>query len=82
MRADVLGVGFDILTLSEAVSRGEAMLGSGGVVVTPNPEIVCRALEQPALMRALNTADLVLADGIGIVKAARTLGRPLPPSSN
>ncbi len=46
MRIDVLGVGFDNLTMTEAVSRGAALLEEPGChyVVTPNPEIVevCR----------------------------------------
>ena len=42
MRIDVLGVGFDNLTMTEAVSRGAALLEEPGAhyVVTPNPEIV------------------------------------------
>ena len=42
MRIDVLGVGFDNLTMTEAVSHGAALLEEPGChyVVTPNPEIV------------------------------------------
>ena len=47
MRIDVLGVGFDNLTMAEAVERGMELVRSPGphYVVTPNPEIVevCRA---------------------------------------
>ena len=46
MRIDVLGVGFDNLTMAEAVERGMELVRSPGphYVVTPNPEIVevCR----------------------------------------
>ena len=46
MRIDVLGVGFDNLTMTEAVERGMELVRSPGphYVVTPNPEIVevCR----------------------------------------
>ena len=46
-------------------------------MVTPNPEIVEVCRENPAAMRAVNGADLVLPDGIGIIKGAAMLGTPL-----
>ncbi len=79
MRIDVLGVGFDNVTLEEAVSRGAAMLEEPGCryVVTPNPEIVEVCREDPAAMEAVNGAALVLPDGIGVIKGAAMLGTPL-----
>ena len=79
MRIDVLGVGFDNLTLNEAVERGMELLHSPGAhyVVTPNPEIVEICRENLAAREAVNCADLVLADGIGVVKGAAMLGTPL-----
>ena len=79
MRIDVLGVGFDDLTMQEAVERGMALLRSSGAhyVVTPNPEIVEVCRENPAAMDAVNGADLVLPDGIGVIKGAAMLGTPL-----
>lgn len=79
MRIDVLGVGFDNLTLEEAVEAGMDLVRAPGAhyVVTPNPEIVevCRA--DPAVMDIVNHADLVLPDGVGVVKGAAMLGTPL-----
>ena len=79
MRVDVLGVGFDNLTLDEAVARGmELVCGEGThYVVTPNPEIVEVCRENPAARDAVNGADLVLPDGVGVVKGAAMLGTPL-----
>lgn len=79
MRINVLGVGFDNLLMIEAVARGVDMLSQPGAhyVVTPNPEIVEICRKNPEAMRAVNGADLVLADGIGIIKGARILGTPL-----
>ena len=79
MRVDVLGVGFDNLTLDEAVARGmELVCGEGThYVVTPNPEIVEVCRETPAARDAVNGADLVLPDGVGVVKGAAMLGTPL-----
>lgn len=79
MRIDVLGVGFDNLTMAEAVEKAWALLGQPGAhyVVTPNPEIVevCRTDE--AARTAVNGADLVLPDGVGVIKGAAMLGTPL-----
>ena len=79
MRIDVLGVGFDNLTMEEAVDEGVRLLHAEGThyVVTPNPEIVEVCREDPAAMRAVNGADLVLPDGIGVIKGAAMLGTPL-----
>ncbi len=79
MRINVLGVGFDDLTMDEAVDRGMELLRSPGPhrVVTPNPEIVEVCRENLAARQAVNSADLVLADGIGVVKGAKMLGTPL-----
>lgn len=79
MRIDVLGVGFDNLTMAEAVEKAWALLGQPGAhyVVTPNPEIVEVCREDAAAKTAVNGADLVLPDGVGVVKGAAMLGTPL-----
>ena len=80
MRVDVLGVGFDSITLDQAAARGMELLHAGGAhyVVTPNPEIVEACRRDRAVMDAVNGADLVLPDGIGIIYGAKILGTPLP----
>ena len=79
MRIDVLGVGFDNLTMAEAVERGMELVRSPGAhyVVTPNPEIVEVCREDRSAQAAVNGADLVLADGVGVIKGAAMLGTPL-----
>lgn len=79
MRIDVLGVGFDNLTMAEAVERGMELVRSPGphYVVTPNPEIVEVCREDSGARAAVNGADLVLPDGIGVIKGAAMLGTPL-----
>lgn len=79
MRIDVLGVGFDNVTMAEAVEQGMKLLRSEGMhyVVTPNPEIVEVCRENPEANRVINGADLVLPDGIGVIKGAAMLGTPL-----
>lgn len=79
MRTDVLGVGFDDLTLEEAAQAGAALVEGEGFhyAVTPNPEFILAARKDPAFRQALLDADLVLADGIGVVYSAKILGTPL-----
>ncbi len=79
MRINVLGVGFDNVTMDEAVARGMELLHSPGThyVVTPNPDIVEVCRENLAARQAVNGADLVLPDGVGVVKGAGMLGTPL-----
>ena len=65
--------------MAEAVAHGRELLDAGGChyVVTPNPEIVeaCRA--DAEAMAAVNGADLVLPDGIGVIYGAKMLKTPL-----
>lgn len=79
MRIDVMGVGFDSLTIEEAVERAKTLMSErrAAYVVTPNPEIVMACRERAETMEAVNGADLVLSDGIGVIYGARILGTPL-----
>lgn len=79
LRTEILGVGFDDVTLEEALARGGQMLDEEGFhyIVTPNPELVDRAGREETFQAALNGADLVLPDGIGVIYASRILGCPL-----
>lgn len=78
-RIDVLGVSFDDLTMGEAVeiALGFMQERRACYACTPNPEIVMAAKGDAALRAALSGAELVLADGVGITKAAAMLGTPL-----
>ena len=78
-RIDVLGVSFDDLTMDEAVeiALGFMQERRACYACTPNPEIVMAAKGDAALRAALSGAELVLADGVGITKAAAMRGTPL-----
>lgn len=79
MRTDVLGVGFDSVTMDEALEAAERLMKGPGAdyIVTPNPEIVMACREDPEVKRAVAEASLVLPDGIGVIYGAKLLGRPL-----
>lgn len=55
MRIDVMGVGFDSLTMDEAVARARDLMAErrAAYVVTPNPEIVMLCRDDPAAMQAV-----------------------------
>jgi len=79
-RVDVLGVGFDPVTLDDAVASVVALARQPGphLVVTANVELVMQARSAPDLQEILHRAALVIADGVGVVWGGRQLGRPLP----
>lgn len=78
-RVDVLGVGFDNLTSENAIKLCKNLIDEhrSAYMATPNPEIVMAAWDNSELRSALERADLVIPDGIGVVKAAKILGTPL-----
>ena len=79
MKKEVLGIAFDDLTREEAVQAGAKLLEEDKFhyVVTPNPEFILAAGKDEEFRRVLNSADLVLADGIGVVYSAKIKGTPL-----
>ena len=78
-KIDVLGIRFDNVDMNEAVEKCKNFLKSdkGNLIVTPNPEIVMKAKDNEEFKNIINNAELVIPDGIGIVKAANVLGTPL-----
>lgn len=79
-RAEVLSVGFDRLGLDAAalaiLERYRA--GARTFVITANPEFVMLARREPDVAEIAGGADLVVADGTGVVVASRILDDPLP----
>jgi N-acetylglucosaminyldiphosphoundecaprenol N-acetyl-beta-D-mannosaminyltransferase len=76
----VLGVRVDCVDMPGAVARIEQLVeGSGShLVATVNPEFVMRAQKDHEFGRVLESADLCLPDGMGVVWAARRQGCALP----
>lgn len=74
-----MGVGFDDLTRDGAVALCKNLIEEhrSAYMVTPNPEIVMASWDDPALREAISNANLVIPDGIGVIKAAKILGTPL-----
>lgn len=79
-RAQILGIHVDSLSCDEAMAHIERLVcrRDASQVVTVNPEFVMQAQRDESFRRVLNSADLALADGIGLVVASRLLRQPLP----
>lgn len=79
MKLDVMGLQFDNVTMNEALARADAFLSGDKTVcvVTPNAEIAYEALHDASLRKLLNSADLMLPDGAGVVLASKLLKTPL-----
>jgi len=79
-RSTVAGTAFDALTEELVVQTvvSTSLAGLGGLVVTPNVDIL-RVVERDAEARKLvRGADIVVADGMPIVWASRIAGDDLP----
>jgi len=73
-------VGFDPISMGQALQMLEEFIHSGKphLAVTANPEMVMKARRDLLLAEILQRADLVVADGIGVVWAASFLGQEVP----
>ncbi|WP_305789765.1 WecB/TagA/CpsF family glycosyltransferase [Symbioplanes lichenis] len=79
-RVRLAGTEFDPVTEEEVVAQVRDALagGRGGRVVTPNVDILRQASTDARVRAYLESADLVVADGMPLVWASRLSGTPLP----
>lgn len=77
---DILGIPVDAITMKEAVDSVGAFVREGGAhaIYTPNAEIMMAAQRDPELKEIMKKADMLAADGAGVVLASKLLGRPVP----
>ncbi|HEY9061944.1 MAG TPA: WecB/TagA/CpsF family glycosyltransferase [Pseudobacteroides sp.] len=77
---DILGVPVDKLNMRQSVNTVTAFLSQNKLhaVYTPNAEIMMEAHRNPYLKDILCQADLLVADGAGVVLASKILGLGLP----
>ena len=76
----ILTLRFYQYTQAEALSAVHRMVAARrpAAIYTPNAEMACRAARSTAFSDLLNSADLLLPDGVGIQLAARMQGVSLP----
>ena len=76
----ILGIPVACLTMQQVLAWVEKRIEAGkpAHIVTANAEIIYRASRKPELGKLLRQADLITADGSGVVWAGRKLNSPLP----
>ena len=75
---NILGIDIDKITMKEAVLRADSFFdGKPHMVFTPNPEIILECEKDEELKNIINSADLKLPDGIGVVIASKIIKNPL-----
>jgi N-acetylglucosaminyldiphosphoundecaprenol N-acetyl-beta-D-mannosaminyltransferase len=79
-KTNILGVQFNNINMKEAVKQAIYYTNQKDtkIIYTPNPEIVMEAYNNESLKSIVNKADMVVADGIGVVIGSRIIKRPLP----
>lgn len=78
-RLNIMGAHVHRVTLEEALNIFQEYLSEDicKLIVTPNSEIVMNASKDKELMEIINTADLVIPDGIGLMYASKVMRQPL-----
>ncbi|MFW5998780.1 MAG: WecB/TagA/CpsF family glycosyltransferase [Bacillota bacterium] len=81
-KVKILNIKIDKVSMGQTITKIKKILKDkdryGFMIVTPNPEIVIRAQTDVELARILNSANLAIPDGGGIVLASYLLKDPLP----
>jgi N-acetylglucosaminyldiphosphoundecaprenol N-acetyl-beta-D-mannosaminyltransferase len=79
-KVSILDIPIDKVTMTEALIKLRSFLDEGGthIVYTPNAEILMAAQRDNNLLDILKKADMLVADGAGVVLASRILGDRLP----
>ncbi len=79
-KVNILGAKIDRIAMAEAKDIAMSFFETEGkkVIYTPNSEIILYASRNKEFMDKLNSADLMIADGIGVVYGAKILRNSLP----
>jgi len=76
---NILGVNVNKYSMVEAVKKASELIDSDGcsMIFTPNSEIILYASNNPDFTQILNSADMIIPDGIGVVYGSKILGNPI-----
>ena len=76
---NILGVQVNKYSMSEAVQKASELIDTEGcsMIFTPNSEIILYASNTPEFTDVLNSADMIIPDGIGVVYGSKILGNPI-----
>ncbi|MDD2807771.1 MAG: WecB/TagA/CpsF family glycosyltransferase [Patescibacteria group bacterium] len=78
-KVEILGVQIDNLSLQEVLEQADRFINSENqhYVVTANPEFLVAAEHDSHFKEILNYSDIAVADGVGLIKAAKFQGQNL-----
>ena len=78
-RIKILDVPVDMVNMKQASRRFLDLMETPecSLIVTPNSEIIVNATKDPELKKIIESADLIIPDGIGLVYASRIVNCPL-----
>ena len=78
MRAELFGLNIDTLSFDDAVKKAVELINTDSVsqVVTINPEIIYASEKNETLKKAIDEAELVFPDGVGVKIALKINGIP------
>lgn len=76
---NILGVHVNKYTMNEATQKAASLMESDSLsmIFTPNSEIILYASNNEEFTAVLNSADMIIPDGIGVVYGAKILGSPI-----
>ena len=78
-KVNILGVKVDMVNIPQAADKIMGYFNEDRLhtVFTPNSEIIMQAYRNPEFCKMLNDADMLTADGIGVVYASKILKKPI-----
>lgn len=78
-KVNILGVNVDMVNIPQAADSVMNFLDEDKfhAVFTPNSEIIMHAYKNPEFAELLNRAEMLTADGIGVVYASKILKKPI-----
>jgi N-acetylglucosaminyldiphosphoundecaprenol N-acetyl-beta-D-mannosaminyltransferase len=80
-KKQILGVNITSASKNKILEYISSSLGDSKekyYIVTPNPEMVVAAHNNPKFKSILNNAHIALCDGVGLLLASQLLGKPIP----
>ncbi|MCX8131268.1 MAG: WecB/TagA/CpsF family glycosyltransferase [Clostridia bacterium] len=77
---NIMGIKIDSVTMHQAVDIVKSFISKNKLhtIYTPNAEIIMDAQKDLYLRNILNEADMLVADGAGVVLASKILARKVP----
>ncbi len=74
---EIAGINIDDISMEQAIDRIYEFIGSNKnhAIYTPNAEIMMDGITNREMKTILNNADMLVADGAGVVLASKILGK-------